>query len=155
MISLMAGNKLIQLNYSLTRLQMLLNPPEVILEQTLCILGVAMGLSFIILRPTVLFFWIMACLVFSISGLYLRRSVKILLVHSVPMCLVIGPDAIGVGDTEPTWWIPLKALKVCRGLAGTHVIRIKTHPGYCVLVPKKEISYLDLKELCISGFLSG
>jgi len=93
--------------------------------------------------------WIVAVAVVSICGLVFRKPVQ-----SLYQCLVTGEyintvefkdDSMGFGVDGSQAELPLKLLRVTKGLCGTVVIR---HPyGYSIVLPKEVISFAELKEL--------
>ena len=149
-------NEKIELTYSLTFIQKLINPIDGFICRAVSlfvilavICGLVMGgysfipmwiLAFIVILFDILFF-----------GRYLRETVMLVWDRDSSRCIVIGPNDLGFGHKKPEYWISRKPLKVYKGFVGTHLIRIRHKWGHCLIVSKDAISLSELKELIEMG----
>lgn len=140
-----AEYKTTQLNYTLTMSQKLLNPPETLAFRIAGVLGTSAIVHAIALFPSYWPFWLLLCLVLLVFGRFLWSGVRLVLERNSQRHLTVHVDAVGIGRTEPEYWISRRPLRVERGLCGTHLIR---NPfGLTLIVSARVISLAELKKV--------
>jgi len=138
----------IQLSFSLTRLQRVINPPERLVF-TLCGTCVLLiTLYGVIMAPQFIPNWIVLGIGLLATWLLFRKQMMSfllsLLTNHYINTLVIEDNDVIWGVDVPQMRLNRKVLRVGRGLFGTIILR---HPyGYSITLPRNIMSIAELKK---------
>lgn len=140
-----AEDEITYLNYSLRRLQKLVNPPKAVVYRLGILLAFFVLVYRLIAYPWYSFGWFPPCVLILLLKSIVVETVEFVFERDSSRCLVVTPDAIGFGKKTPEYWRSRRNLEVKKGICGTHLI---TNPrGLAVVVSKNAISFSELKEL--------
>lgn len=140
-------NKISELTYSLTFNQRLLNPPQgFVLRLCGTVIFVISPLLILKMDEHRAMMLIILSIVILFFSRYLLETMMCIFERDHSRCIVVRPYHIGFGHRVPELWVLRKHLKVEKGIAGTHLIRIGNSWRYLV-VTNSIITLSELKKM--------